>query len=49
MGFDAKAFATAFINDQVGTWKMRQEEAREESKRKKEIARTAGMQQYNKR
>ena len=49
MGFDAKAFATAFLTDQAQTWKERWRKAEEESERKKEIARTQGAAQYNKR
>ena len=49
MGFDAQAFATAFLTDQAQTWKERWRKAEEESDRKKEIARTQGAAQYNKR
>jgi len=49
MGFDAKAFATAFLEGQAVDIKARLQEAREEGKRKAEIARTAGMSQWKKR
>ena len=49
MGFDAQAFATAFLEGQATDIKERVKEARVEGERKKEIARTAGMSQYRKR
>ena len=49
MGFDAQAFATAFLEGQATDIKARLQEAREEGKRKKELARTAGMSQWKKR
>jgi len=49
MGFDAQAFATAFLTDQAQTWKERWRKAEEESMRKLEIAQTAGSKQYQKR
>ena len=49
MGFDAQAFATAFLEGQATDIKARLQEAKEEGKRKKELARTAGMSQWKKR
>ena len=49
MGFDAQAFATAFLEGQATDIKERFKEAKTESDRRKEIARTAGMTQYRKR
>ena len=49
MGFDAQAFATAFLEGQATDIKARLQEAREEGKRKKELARTAGMSQWKRR
>ena len=49
MGFDAQAFATAFLEGQAADIKERFKEAKTESDRRKELARTAGMTQYRKR
>ena len=49
MGFDAQAFATAFLEGQAVDIKARVKEAKDEIKRKKELARTVGVSQFKKR
>jgi len=49
MGFDAQAFATAFLEGQAVDIKARLKEAKDEIKRRKELARTVGVSQFRKR